>query len=118
MVGYPQDVEEVYLTEGGIINNAPEGGCLIDMTTTSPELSKIIFEKGKERGLRVLDAPVSGGDMGAKEATLTIMVGGDKEVFEECLPIFEALGKNIVYQGGAGSGQHTKMANQIAIAGS
>ncbi|MGM9974238.1 MAG: NAD(P)-dependent oxidoreductase [Clostridiaceae bacterium] len=117
IVGYPKDVEEVYLGENGIINNAPKDAYLIDMTTTSPELSKTIYKEAKNRGLKALDAPVSGGDVGAKNGTLAIMVGGEEEAFQACLPIFEALGNNIVYQGGPGAGQHTKMANQIAIAG-
>ena len=117
IVGYPKDVEEVYLKDDGIINNAPVGAYLIDMTTTSPELSKEIYIKAKSKGLNSLDAPVSGGDIGAQNGTLAIMVGGDEEAFEDCQHIFHALGSNIVYQGGPGAGQHTKMANQIAIAG-
>lgn len=117
MVGYPQDVEEVYFGENGIINNAQKGSCLIDFTTTSPKLSSKIYEEGKKKGLYVLDAPVSGGDTGAKNATLSIMVGGDKDVFDRYYPVFEAVGTNIIYEGPAGYGQHTKMANQIAISG-
>ncbi|HOB20333.1 MAG TPA: NAD(P)-dependent oxidoreductase [Candidatus Atribacteria bacterium] len=117
MVGYPKDVEEVYFGEKGILNNARKGACLIDFTTTSPTLSRRIYEAGKEKGLSVLDAPVSGGDTGARNATLSIMVGGDKDVFDRCYQVFKALGTNIIYEGPAGSGQHTKMANQIAIAG-
>lgn len=116
MVGYPKDVEEVYFSEGGIINNTAQGTYLIDMTTSSPMLAKRIFEEAEQRSLYVLDAPVSGGDIGAREGRLSIMVGGEREVFEAMLPIFEAMGKNIVLQGSAGSGQHTKMCNQIAIA--
>jgi 3-hydroxyisobutyrate dehydrogenase len=90
---------------------------LVDMTTTEPSLAKEIYEAAKAKGATALDAPVSGGDVGAREARLSIMVGGDKEAFEAVLPLFEAMGKNIVYQGGPGSGQHTKMCNQIVIAG-
>lgn len=117
IVGYPKDVEEIYFGENGIINNSKEGSYLIDMTTTSPKLSLKIYEEAKKKNLYSLDAPVSGGDIGAKNATLSIMAGGDKEVFEKCMPIFEALGSTIIYEGKAGSGQHTKMANQIAIGG-
>ncbi|MGI6225225.1 MAG: NAD(P)-dependent oxidoreductase [Peptococcales bacterium] len=116
MVGYPSDVEEVYFSEGGIINNAAQGTYLIDMTTSSPMLAKKIFEEARKKNMYALDAPVSGGDVGAREARLSIMVGGDQEVFEDIKPIFEVMGKNIVLQGGAGAGQHTKMCNQIAIA--
>lgn len=116
MVGYPHDVEEVYLGEGGIIANAKKGAYLIDMTTSSPKLAQRIYDEAKKAGLYALDAPVSGGDIGAREGRLSIMVGGDKEVFEAALPLFEAMGTNIVLQGGPGAGQHTKMCNQIAIA--
>ena len=117
MVGYPKDVEEVYFGEKGILENVSEGTYVIDMTTTSPKLSQKIYQEGKKKGILALDAPVSGSDIGAAQGTLSIMVGGDKEAFEQCKFIFEALGKNIVYQGKAGNGQHTKMANQIALAG-
>ncbi len=117
IVGYPKDVEEVYFGEAGIIANAKEGAYLIDMTTTSPKLSSRIYEEAKVVGKKALDAPVSGGDTGAKNGTLSIMVGGEKEDFDACYPIFEAMGSNILYEGKAGFGQHTKMANQIAIAG-
>ncbi|TYS61274.1 NAD(P)-dependent oxidoreductase [Sutcliffiella horikoshii] len=116
MVGYPKDVEEIYLGDNGILPNAEKGAYLIDMTTSTPTLAKQIYLLAKERGLHSLDAPVSGGDIGAREARLTIMVGGDKEAFAACQPIFQALGKNIIHQGEAGAGQHTKMCNQIAIA--
>jgi 3-hydroxyisobutyrate dehydrogenase len=116
MVGYPHDVEEVYFGEQGLIANAKEGTYLIDMTTSTPSLAEKIYKAAKERNLFALDAPVSGGDIGAKEGRLTIMVGGDEEAFYECKPIFEVLGTNIVFQGKAGAGQHTKMCNQIAIA--
>jgi 3-hydroxyisobutyrate dehydrogenase/2-hydroxy-3-oxopropionate reductase len=117
MVGFPKDVEEVYLGKGGILENAPEGALIIDMTTTSPALWQRIAKKARKRGLRSLDAPVSGGDSGAKAGTLAIMVGGETADFEAALPLFEKMGKTIVHEGGDGAGQHTKMANQIAIAG-
>jgi len=116
MVGYPKDVEEIFLGEKGIVNNAKAGTYIIDMTTSEPSLAKKIYEEARERGLYSLDAPVSGGDVGARNATLTIMVGGDQEAFEKMMPVFEAMGKNIILQGAAGAGQHTKMCNQIAIA--
>lgn len=117
IVGYPKDVEEVYFGDDGIIANAPKGACLIDMTTSSPKLAVRIYEAAKEYDLSAIDAPVTGGDGGAKAGTLTILAGGDQEAFDACLPIFEAMGKNINYAGAAGNGQHTKMCNQIAIAG-
>jgi 3-hydroxyisobutyrate dehydrogenase len=116
MIGYPKDVEEVYLGENGIIQAAKPDTYIIDMTTSQPALAKKIYEKASEKEISALDAPVSGGDIGAREARLAIMVGGDKEAFEKCLPLFEIMGQNIVYQGEAGAGQHTKMCNQIAIA--
>jgi 3-hydroxyisobutyrate dehydrogenase len=116
IVGTPQDVEEVYLGEEGIITNGKEGLYIIDMTTSKPSLAKKLYEEAKKKGISSLDAPVSGGDIGAREGKLSIMVGGDKEAFEKMLPIFQAMGTNIVYQGPAGSGQHTKMCNQIVIA--
>ena len=117
IVGYPKDVEEVYFGQGGILENASDGCVLIDMTTTSPQLSVKIEQAAKEKGLKALDAPVSGGDVGAKNGTLSIMVGGEKETYTQCLPIFQAMGTNIIYEGKAGAGQHTKMANQIALGG-
>lgn len=117
IVGYPKDVEEVYFREDGIIENAKEGTYLIDMTTTSPKLSIRIYDEAKKRNIFALDAPVSGGDVGAKNATLSVMVGGDRDAFGECLDVFKSLGTNIIYEGEAGSGQHTKMANQIALGG-
>jgi 3-hydroxyisobutyrate dehydrogenase len=116
MIGYPKDVEDVYLGENGIVQAAKPGTYVIDMTTSQPALAKKIYEKASVKKISALDAPVSGGDIGAREARLAIMVGGDKEAFEKCLPLFEVLGQNIVYQGEAGAGQHTKMCNQIAIA--
>ncbi|KGK90029.1 oxidoreductase [Desulfosporosinus sp. HMP52] len=116
MVGYPKDVEEVYLGTNGILQNAKKGSYFVDMTTSSPDLAKKIYNEASVLGMYVLDAPVSGGDVGAKEARLAIMVGGDEEVFNRILPIFGCLGKNIVLQGSAGAGQYTKMCNQIVIA--
>ncbi len=117
MVGFPQDVEEVYFTPGNILDSAAKGMTLIDMTTTSPTLAQRIYQEGAARGLRVLDAPVTGGDSGARAGTLSILVGGDQADFDACLPIFQAMGTNITYFGPAGCGQHAKMANQIMIAG-
>jgi len=117
IVGYPKDVEQVYLGEGGVIANAKNSALLIEMTTSSPKLAQKIYEEGKKHGLGVLDAPVTGGDRGAREATLTILVGGDKEDFERAEPYFESLGKNNRYMGKAGSGQYTKLVNQIVITG-
>lgn len=117
MVGFPKDVEEVYFEEGNILDSVREGTYLIDMTTTSPMLAEKISEAGQQKGCRVLDAPVTGGDDGAKAGTLSILVGGKQEDYEACLPLFEAMGTNINYQGSAGCGQHAKMANQIMIAG-
>ena len=116
IVGIPSDVREVYLSETGIIANAEKGAVLIDMTTSEPSLAKEIFQKAAERGIHALDAPVSGGDVGAREARLSIMVGGGKDAFDAAMPLLKTMGKTIVYQGEAGSGQHTKMCNQIAIA--
>lgn len=116
MVGYPVDVEEVYLGENGLVQNGISGSYFIDMTTSAPSLAVKIYEEAKKRGIHAIDAPVSGGDVGAKEAKLSIMAGGDKEAFEAVRPLLQYLGTNIVYQGKPGSGQHTKMCNQIAIA--
>ena len=117
IVGYPKDVEEVYFGDNGIIANADPGTYVIDMTTTSPRLAVRIWEEAEKAGLHAVDAPVTGGDPGAKAGTLTILAGGKKEDFDACVPVFEAMGKNINYEGKAGNGQHTKMCNQIAIAG-
>lgn len=116
MVGYPKDVEEVYLGPGGLIASARPGAVLADMTTSSPSLAARLAEEGAKRGVHVIDAPVSGGDVGAREARLSIMCGGDPEAFERMRPVFEKMGKTIVLLGGPGAGQHTKMANQIVIA--
>lgn len=116
IVGYPKDVEEIYFGQNGILENVKRESIVIDMTTSKPSLAQKIYEAAKNRGIYALDAPVSGGDVGARDAALSIMVGGDEEVFEKARPLFELMGKNIVWQGKAGSGQHTKMCNQIAIA--
>ena len=116
MVGYPHDVEQVYFGADGILTSARAGTLLIDMTTSTPNLARRIYDAAKDRGCSALDAPVSGGDIGAREARLTIMVGGEDEAFERALPIFSVMGKTITLMGGAGAGQHTKMCNQIAIA--
>ena len=117
IVGFPQDVEEVYFDSGNILDSAAPGAYLIDMTTTSPMLAEKIYEEGTKRGFHVLDAPVTGGDTGAKEGTLSILAGGEEADYKACLPLFEAMGTNINYEGKAGSGQHCKLANQIMIAG-
>ncbi|MCP3874840.1 MAG: NAD(P)-dependent oxidoreductase [Desulfobacteraceae bacterium] len=116
IVGFPSDVEEVYLNENGILNHAKKGSIVIDMTTSSPNLAIKIYERANKKSIDCLDAPVSGGDLGAQNASLSIMVGGDKKAFDNVFPLFEVMGNNIVLQGTAGAGQHTKMANQIAIA--
>ncbi|WP_269148770.1 NAD(P)-dependent oxidoreductase [Fictibacillus phosphorivorans] len=116
MVGYPKDVEEVYLGAEGLVAHAKEGSYLIDMTTSSPQLAQKIERTAAERNIAALDAPVSGGDIGARDAKLSIMVGGSETAFNDMEPIFSKMGTNVVYQGKAGSGQHTKMCNQIAIA--
>lgn len=116
MVGYPTDVEGIYLGENGLVNHAKPGSYLIDMTTSAPSLAVKIFKAAKERDIHTIDAPVSGGDVGAKEAKLSIMVGGEEEDVEAIRSLLSLMGSNIVYQGKAGAGQHTKMCNQIAIA--
>jgi 3-hydroxyisobutyrate dehydrogenase len=116
MVGYPQDVAEVYMGKEGIIENACPGTYLIDMTTSAPALAREIYDQARAKGMFALDAPVSGGDIGAREGRLTIMVGGDQEVFEAVKPVLSCLGTNIILQGGAGAGQNTKMCNQIVVA--
>lgn len=116
MLGYPKDVEEVYFGDQGLIDNAKLGTYLIDMTTSSPLLAKQIAQVAQSKGLYTLDAPVSGGDIGAREAKLSIMVGGDEKAYNAMKPIFEVLGTNIQHLGLAGAGQDTKMCNQIAIA--
>lgn len=116
MVGYPADVEETYLGEGGIIASARPGTLVIDMTTSSPALAERVASAADAAGLMALDAPVSGGDVGARNATLTIMVGGDAAAYERALPLFEVMGRTVALHGAPGAGQHCKMANQIAIA--
>ena len=116
IVGFPKDVEEVYLGEYGIINGIKEGVIIVDMTTSEPSLAQKIYEEAKKKGVSSIDAPVSGGDVGAKNGTLAIMAGGDKETYDKIFPLFELMGKNIAYMGKAGAGQHTKMSNQILIA--
>jgi 3-hydroxyisobutyrate dehydrogenase len=116
MLGFPTDVDQTYLGPGGIVEKAKSGALLIDMTTSSPVLARRIAEAAGKRGLASLDAPVSGGDIGAKEARLVIMVGGDEIAFARAKPLFELMGKNIARLGPAGAGQHCKMANQIAVA--
>ncbi|MDO5116578.1 MAG: NAD(P)-dependent oxidoreductase [Synergistaceae bacterium] len=117
IVGFPRDVEELYLGKEGLVNNAKDGALLIDMTTSSPNLAKKIHSAGKKRGLGILDAPVTGGDRGAREATLTIFAGGEREDFERALPYFQTMGRVVKYMGGAGDGQNAKLGNQIVIAG-
>ena len=117
MLGFPKDVEEVYMGKDGIFSGVNKGSLIVDMTTTSPSLAKRIYAIAKEKGADAVDAPVSGGDVGARSGNLSIMVGGDPEVVENVKPLMEAMGKKIVHQGPAGSGQHTKMCNQIVIAG-
>lgn len=117
IVGFPKDVRKVYFGEEGIFKGIKPGSVVIDMTTTSPSLAVEIYNKAKESGVHSIDAPVSGGDVGARNANLSVMAGGDKSIFEAVLPLLGLLGKNIVYQGTGGSGQHTKMCNQITIAG-
>lgn len=117
MVGYPHDVESVFTAPDGILASVKPQTIVVDMTTSLPSLAVTLYEQGKAKGIHVMDAPVSGGDLGAKNATLSIMVGGDKEDFDAVLPLFECMGKSIKYMGPAGYGQHTKAANQIAIAG-
>lgn len=116
MLGFPIDVETSYLGSGGIVERAKPGALLIDMTTSSPVLAGKIAAAAAARGLAALDAPVSGGDLGAKEARLVIMVGGDEAAFARAKPLFELMGKNIARHGGPGAGQYCKMANQIAVA--
>jgi len=116
IVGYPDDVREVILGENGVLAGARPGSVVVDMTTSRPSLAAEIYEAAKRRGVFAVDAPVSGGDVGAREARLSIMIGGDREVVEALQPLFEAMGKTITYQGPAGSGQHTKMVNQTLIA--
>lgn len=116
MVGYPADVRSVITGPDGVLAGIEQGGILVDMTTSEPFLAREIFTQAGQQKVSVLDAPVSGGDVGAREGKLAIMVGGEKNVFEACLPIFEIFGEEIAYMGEAGAGQDTKMSNQIMIA--
>lgn len=118
MVGMPSDVEEVYLGAQGILSGEPKCRVVVDMTTSEPALAKRIAQAASKKGIASLDAPVSGGDVGARNATLAIMVGGERKVYDEILPLFQHMGKTIAYMGASGAGQHTKMCNQILIAGS
>ncbi|GJM29004.1 MAG: 3-hydroxyisobutyrate dehydrogenase [Cyclobacteriaceae bacterium] len=117
IVGFPQDVREVYLGDGAIVDSCKEGSVLVDMTTTEPSLAVEIYQAARAKEVQSIDAPVSGGDVGAKSGALSIMVGGDEQAVNQVMPLLDLMGKNIVYQGPAGSGQHTKMCNQITIAG-
>lgn len=116
IVGFPADVREVFLGKDGALAGSKSGAVLVDMTTSEPSLAQEIYNTAKAKGVASVDAPVSGGDIGAKNAALSIMIGGDKDVVEALQPCFGAMGKTIVHQGGPGCGQHTKMANQILIA--
>ena len=117
MVGFPQDVSTVYFGEAGVLAGVQPGTVLVDMTTTDPTLSREIAERATAKGLSAIDAPVSGGDLGARNATLSIMAGGDAKTVKAVIPLFERLGKKIVHQGGPGTGQQAKLCNQIVIAG-
>jgi 3-hydroxyisobutyrate dehydrogenase len=116
IVGYPDDVRAVILGDQGVLEGAAPGSVIVDMTTSEPSLAVEIHAVAKARGVDTIDAPVSGGDVGARNATLSIMVGGDEEPIERARPILETMGKSIVRQGGPGAGQHTKMVNQVLIA--
>lgn len=117
MVGYPSDVEEIYYGENGIFSADVTGKIIVDLTTSTPSLAEKIAQTAKEKQADALDAPVSGGDLGAKKGTLTIMVGGEEAVYEKVEPLFHVFGTTVTLHGSAGKGQHTKMANQIMIAG-
>jgi 3-hydroxyisobutyrate dehydrogenase len=117
MVGFPQDVRDVYFSEQGILAGAKAGTLFVDMTTTEPTLAREIHERAVAKGCNAVDAPVSGGDVGARNRALSIMIGGEASAVGAVMPFFEILGKNLVHQGGPGAGQHTKMCNQIVIAG-
>lgn len=116
MLGYPHDVQEVIFGSNGVFSGAKYGSIIVDMTTSTPTLAEKIYIDAKSKNIDALDAPVSGGDIGAKEGTLSIMVGGEQEVFDKVLPLFRLMGKNVALMGSAGKGQHTKMSNQIVIA--
>jgi 3-hydroxyisobutyrate dehydrogenase len=116
IVGFPHDVRSVLLGDDGALAGSKPGNVLVDMTTSEPSLAQEVYEKAKAKGVASVDAPVSGGDVGAREARLSIMIGGDKEVVDALRPCWDAMGKTIVHQGGPGAGQHTKMVNQVLIA--
>ncbi len=116
LVGFPVDVNQVYFGEDGVLNGAGAGALLVDMTTAQPSLAQKIRQAASKRGAEALDAPVSGGDVGARNGSLSIMIGGDPAAVSRAMPFFEVLGGNIVHQGPAGAGQHAKMCNQIVIA--
>jgi 3-hydroxyisobutyrate dehydrogenase len=117
MVGFPQEVRDVYFGVDGVLAGAKQDTVLVDMTTTAPSLAQEIYAAAKAKGAQAIDAPVSGGDVGARNATLSIMVGGDRTAVEDVMPLLQVLGKTIVHQGGAGAGQHAKLCNQIVITG-
>ncbi|MBW1870070.1 MAG: NAD(P)-dependent oxidoreductase, partial [Deltaproteobacteria bacterium] len=117
IVGHPADVQEVYLGENGILKAESPCSIVVDMTTSQPSLAKTLFEQAAKEGVESLDAPVSGGDVGARDAKLAIMVGGKKEIFDKVFPLFQLMGPTISYMGGPGAGQHTKVCNQIVVAG-
>ncbi len=117
IVGFPQDVERVLLGDGGVLAGAVPDSVIVDMTTSSPQLARKVHGAAKEKSVAALDAPVSGGDIGARDAALAIMVGGEKPVYDRVQPLFDIMGKNIAYMGDPGAGQHTKMCNQILVAG-
>jgi 3-hydroxyisobutyrate dehydrogenase len=116
IVGFPRDVREVFLGQQGALGGSKAGNVLVDMTTSEPSLAREIYDAAKTRGVAAIDAPVSGGDVGAKNAALSIMVGGDSAAVDAVRPLFECMGKTIIHQGGPGAGQHTKMVNQVLIA--
>ena len=117
IVGFPPDVEEVHLGDNGVIQTIRSGAIIVDMTTSAPSLARRLADAYAKKGAAALDAPVSGGDVGAREGRLAIMVGGDREAFDAVMPMLELMGGNIAYMGPAGAGQHTKMCNQVLIAG-
>jgi 3-hydroxyisobutyrate dehydrogenase len=117
IVGFPSDVREVYFGDAGLVAGARQGQIFVDMTTTEPQIAKEIYDAARKKGAASIDAPVSGGDVGARNATLSIMIGGEPSAIDTVMPLFEAMGKRIMVQGGPGAGQHTKMSNQIVIAG-
>ncbi len=117
IVGHPADVREVYMGDSGILKAESPCSIVVDMTTSQPSLAKMIYEESAKIGVESLDAPVSGGDVGARDAKLAIMVGGKKEIFDKVFPLFQLMGPTISYMGGPGAGQHTKVCNQIVVAG-